>query len=159
MLDHGKYISGRYWPTDVGFKEPSRLTNREATKILEWWRDRQVTDPTNTFKVKKWLASDGSLQPTVANSDNRSSTKRLVKKAREGDHNSIQFGATDTLLDCSNEDIGEEVENEPAVPWQKKAAGSSMGERRSKPRDNGHNMEGVQFSSCNETSFMYYKRC
>ena len=48
-----------------------------------------MTDPTDTFKVKKWLASDGSLQPAVANSDNRSSTKRPVKKAREGHHNSI----------------------------------------------------------------------
>ena len=48
-----------------------------------------MTDPTNTFKVKKWLASNGSLQPMVENSDNRSSTKRPVKEARKGDHNSI----------------------------------------------------------------------
>ena len=60
-VDHGNYISGQYWPTDVAFKEPSWLTNMEATKILEWWRDRQVTDPTDTFKVKRWLEKDGSL--------------------------------------------------------------------------------------------------
>ena len=75
-LDHGTYISGRYWPANVAFKEPSRLTNKEATEILEWWRDRQVSDPANTFKVKRWLESDGSLQAVVLSANHKSMAKR-----------------------------------------------------------------------------------
>jgi len=41
------------------------LTNEEATTILEWWQDRQVTDPTDTIRFKKFLESDGSVQSYV----------------------------------------------------------------------------------------------
>ena len=41
-LDHGKYISGHYWPTDVGFKEPLRLTNREDKNL--GMVERQASD-------------------------------------------------------------------------------------------------------------------
>jgi len=94
-LDRGTYISGRYWPANVAFKEPSRLTNKEATEILEWWRDRQVSDPTNTFKVKRWLESDGSLQAVVAIANHKSAAKRTGKKPRKGKYHSIKFTTTE----------------------------------------------------------------
>jgi len=87
------YISGQYWPTNVAFKEPSRLTNEEATTILEWWRDRQVTDPTDTFRFKRWLESDGSVQSAVAQSHS-SSAKRRVKGHRKGNNNVIKWEIT-----------------------------------------------------------------
>ena len=94
-LDCGTYISGRYWPANVAFKEPSRLTNKEATEILEWWRDRQVSDPANTFKVKKWLESDGSLQAAVSSANHKSTAKRTGKKPTQGKYHSIKLATTE----------------------------------------------------------------
>jgi len=73
----------------VAFKEPSRLTNEEATAILEWWRDRQVTDPTDTFRFKRWLECDGSVQSVVSQSF-PSSAKRGIKSCRKGTDNVIE---------------------------------------------------------------------
>lgn len=90
VVDQGTYILSRYWPKNVTFKEPSRLTNPEVTSILEFWRDRQVTQPTDIFKVKQWIESDGSLQVTVpkaavASQGNKRSTKKAQEMANEGE--------------------------------------------------------------------------
>jgi len=48
----------------------------------------------NTFKVKRWLESDGSLQATVANTNHKSAAKRTGKKRREGKYYLIKFANT-----------------------------------------------------------------
>ncbi|KAL4061825.1 hypothetical protein J3A83DRAFT_4385085 [Scleroderma citrinum] len=41
------YISKEYFPPNVRFKEPTKLTVEETTKILEWWQDHQEENPNN----------------------------------------------------------------------------------------------------------------
>jgi len=48
----------------------------------------------NTFKVKRWLESDGLLQATVANTNHKSAAKRTGKKRREGKYYLIKFANT-----------------------------------------------------------------
>lgn len=52
-------------PWHYEFKEPTRLTSQEVTKILEFWRDRQVSDPTDVLSFWKWRDMDGGLQDPV----------------------------------------------------------------------------------------------
>ena len=79
--DTGTYISCRYLPSDVQFKEPTHLTNKEITEILEWWQGRQDTHPADIFKFKMWIKSDGSIQPAESNVP---SAKSLGKRRHQG---------------------------------------------------------------------------
>lgn len=107
-----------------------------------------MTDPTDTLKVKRWLGSDGSLQPAVENAYGKSSTKRLVKRAREGETHSTQCRTTNTLLDYSNDEDGsDEPDTEPLMPQGESPVGLSRGECSSKVRDGKQDVEGMHFSS------------
>jgi len=66
----------RYWE----FKEPTRLTNQEVTKVLEFWRDRQVTDPEDVLTFHKWRDMDGGLQDPV--SDCEDSVAGMISAAK-----------------------------------------------------------------------------
>ncbi|KIM52520.1 hypothetical protein SCLCIDRAFT_140949 [Scleroderma citrinum Foug A] len=61
----GIYISSRHLPQHCEFKEPTRLTSQEVTMILEFWHDRQVTDPADVLIFQKWRDIDGGLQDPV----------------------------------------------------------------------------------------------
>ena len=54
-----------------------------------------MSDPINTFKVKRWLESDGSLQATVAIANHKSAAKRTGKNPRKGKYHSIKFATTE----------------------------------------------------------------
>ncbi|KAL4063395.1 hypothetical protein V8B97DRAFT_2011733 [Scleroderma yunnanense] len=41
------YISKEYFPPNVRFKELTKLTVEETTKILEWWQEHQEENPNN----------------------------------------------------------------------------------------------------------------
>jgi len=81
--DTSTYISNRYLPSHVSFKEPTRFNNNEVTEILEWWKGRQDTNPADIFKFKMWIKSDGSTQPAVSK-PNEPSTKSLGKRRHTG---------------------------------------------------------------------------
>ena len=61
----GIYISSHHLPWHGELKEPMRLTSQEVTKILEFWRERQVTDPADVLTFRKWWDMDGGLQDPV----------------------------------------------------------------------------------------------
>ncbi|KAL4061764.1 hypothetical protein J3A83DRAFT_4374571 [Scleroderma citrinum] len=64
--DMEKYISSGYLPTDVRFKEPTKLSVDETTRILGWWQDWQEGSPNDIFRFKMWINSDGSVHPLVS---------------------------------------------------------------------------------------------
>ncbi|KAL4070240.1 hypothetical protein V8B97DRAFT_1917937 [Scleroderma yunnanense] len=64
--DVKKYISLEYLPADVRFKEPTKLSIDETTRILEWWQDWQEGSPNDIFKFKILINSDGSVHPPVS---------------------------------------------------------------------------------------------
>ncbi|KIM64588.1 hypothetical protein SCLCIDRAFT_114580 [Scleroderma citrinum Foug A] len=61
----GIYISSCHLPRHGELKEPTRLTSQEVTKILEFWWERQVTDPADVLTFRKWRDMDGGLQDPV----------------------------------------------------------------------------------------------
>ena len=58
-----------YLPQHWEFKEPTRLKNQEVTKVLEFWRDRQGTDPEDVLTFHKWRDMDGGLQDPVSDGE------------------------------------------------------------------------------------------
>ncbi|KIK72668.1 hypothetical protein PAXRUDRAFT_73891, partial [Paxillus rubicundulus Ve08.2h10] len=48
------YISGKYLPPGAKLWEPSKLQKKEVISLLEFWRDRQKSDPANIFTFRKW---------------------------------------------------------------------------------------------------------
>jgi len=69
-----------YLPRHWEFKEPTRLTNQEVTKVLEFWRDRQVTDLEDVLTFHKWRDMDGGLQDPV--SDCEDPVARMISAAK-----------------------------------------------------------------------------
>jgi len=69
-----------YLPWHWEFKEPTQLTNQEVTKVLEFWHDRQVTDPEDVLTFHKWRDMDGGLQDPV--SDCEDSVAGMISAAK-----------------------------------------------------------------------------
>ncbi|KIK72589.1 hypothetical protein PAXRUDRAFT_180399 [Paxillus rubicundulus Ve08.2h10] len=46
-------------------REPSKLQKKEVISLLEFWRDRQRSDPANVFTFRKWRDATGTLQDPV----------------------------------------------------------------------------------------------
>ncbi|KIK91974.1 hypothetical protein PAXRUDRAFT_77998, partial [Paxillus rubicundulus Ve08.2h10] len=55
------YISGKYLPQGAKLWEPSKLQKKEVISFLEFWREKQKSDPTNVFNFRKWRDSTGTL--------------------------------------------------------------------------------------------------
>ncbi|KAL4062024.1 hypothetical protein V8B97DRAFT_1919509 [Scleroderma yunnanense] len=64
--DVEKYISPEYLPADVRFKELTKLSINETTRILEWWQDWQEGSPNDIFRFKMWINSDGPVHSPVS---------------------------------------------------------------------------------------------
>ncbi|KIK73405.1 hypothetical protein PAXRUDRAFT_75030, partial [Paxillus rubicundulus Ve08.2h10] len=46
------YISGKYLPQGAKLREPSKLQSKEVVSLLEFWRDRQKSDPDDVFTFR-----------------------------------------------------------------------------------------------------------
>jgi len=57
----GVYISRRYFPAEIPFKEPTWLTYAQVTAILQFWRRRQQATLRDIFRFKKWKDIDGTM--------------------------------------------------------------------------------------------------
>ncbi|KAL4070172.1 hypothetical protein V8B97DRAFT_2024185 [Scleroderma yunnanense] len=56
------YIESKYFPVDVSFKEPTKLTHAQITKILEFWCKRQWSKPQDIFRFRWWKDPKETLQ-------------------------------------------------------------------------------------------------
>ena len=54
------------------------MEGNDLTTLLEWWQDREVKNPGDVFKFKKYVMSDGSVHP-VRSHPTESSSKQLGK--------------------------------------------------------------------------------
>ncbi|KIK74286.1 hypothetical protein PAXRUDRAFT_70917, partial [Paxillus rubicundulus Ve08.2h10] len=54
-------ISGKYLPQGAKLWEPSKLQKKEVISLLEFWRDRQKSDPADVFTFRKWRDATGTL--------------------------------------------------------------------------------------------------
>ncbi|KAI5983607.1 hypothetical protein F5J12DRAFT_899620 [Pisolithus orientalis] len=59
------YVSSKYLPPNILFKEPTRLTNHELIKTLEFWKEQQQEHPEDVFQFQRWRSQDGSLEEPV----------------------------------------------------------------------------------------------
>ncbi|KIK73710.1 hypothetical protein PAXRUDRAFT_177668, partial [Paxillus rubicundulus Ve08.2h10] len=59
------YISVQYLPQGAKLQEPSKLQKKEVISLLEFWRDRQRSNPANVFTFRKWRDAKGTLQDPV----------------------------------------------------------------------------------------------
>ena len=63
----GVYISCRYFPAEIPFKEPTRLTYAQVTATLQFWHCQQQATPHDIFRFKKWKDIDGTMCNLVTN--------------------------------------------------------------------------------------------
>ncbi|KIK74730.1 hypothetical protein PAXRUDRAFT_174731, partial [Paxillus rubicundulus Ve08.2h10] len=59
------YISGKYLPQGAKLWEPSNLQKKEVISLLEFWRERQKSDPANVLCFRKWRDAKETLQDSV----------------------------------------------------------------------------------------------
>ncbi|KIK78716.1 hypothetical protein PAXRUDRAFT_163240, partial [Paxillus rubicundulus Ve08.2h10] len=59
------HISGKYIPQGAKLREPSKRQKKEVISLLEFWRDRQRSDPADVFTFRKWRDATGTLQDPV----------------------------------------------------------------------------------------------
>ena len=70
IADHlYEYIDKRYFPSNILFKEPTKLPSVQVGEILHFWRRRQQNDPQDIFRFAQWKDNDGLLQPSRLNLD------------------------------------------------------------------------------------------
>ncbi|KAI6147872.1 hypothetical protein BKA82DRAFT_4014998 [Pisolithus tinctorius] len=75
------YMSSKYLPPNIPFKEPTRLTHHvsylvpncstayehhELIKTLEFWKEQQQEHPEDVFQFQRWRSQDGSLEEPVS---------------------------------------------------------------------------------------------
>ena len=73
------FIAMQYLPHGIIFNEPTRMEGTDLTTLLEWWQDREVNNPGDVLKFKKYVMSDGSMHP-VRNHPSGRSSKRLGQR-------------------------------------------------------------------------------
>ena len=70
IADHlYEYIDKRYFPSNILFKEPTKLPSVQVGEILHFWHRRQQNDPQDIFCFAQWKDNDGLLQPSHLNLD------------------------------------------------------------------------------------------
>ncbi|KIN94029.1 hypothetical protein M404DRAFT_35470 [Pisolithus tinctorius Marx 270] len=106
------YVSSKYLPPNIPFKEPTRLTHHELIETLEFWKERQQEHPEDVFQFQRWRSQDGSLEEPVSKhqcQSDKAKGKRLWTEVNS--------------VDGSN--YGHHSEEEPAPPtkpstkWQR----------------------------------------
>ncbi|KAI6013785.1 hypothetical protein BKA83DRAFT_4499789 [Pisolithus microcarpus] len=56
-------ISSRHLPQNFSFTvDPSHMRVSAAMELLNFWRERQITNPNDVFSFQKWLDQSGNLQ-------------------------------------------------------------------------------------------------
>ncbi|KAI6139483.1 hypothetical protein BKA82DRAFT_30111 [Pisolithus tinctorius] len=60
------YMSSKYLPPNIPFKEPTRLTHHELIETLEFWKEQQQEHPEDVFQFRRWRSQDGSLEEPVS---------------------------------------------------------------------------------------------
>ncbi|KAI6141476.1 hypothetical protein BKA82DRAFT_125401, partial [Pisolithus tinctorius] len=60
------YVSSKYLPPNIPFKEPTRLTHHELIETLEFWKEQQQEHPEDVFWFQRWRSQDGSLEEPVS---------------------------------------------------------------------------------------------
>ncbi|KIK79618.1 hypothetical protein PAXRUDRAFT_160874, partial [Paxillus rubicundulus Ve08.2h10] len=89
------YISGKYLPQGTKLWEPFKLQKKEVISLLEFWRERQRSDPANVFSFRKWRDATRTLQDPVEfdpNEEQASQRRMAAKGKRKAAHN---HGLTD----------------------------------------------------------------
>ncbi|KIK71756.1 hypothetical protein PAXRUDRAFT_22877 [Paxillus rubicundulus Ve08.2h10] len=78
------YISGKYLPQGAKLREPSKLQKKEVISLLEFWRERQKSDPADIFTFRKWRDATGTLQEPVEVDSNEegASQRRTAAKGK-----------------------------------------------------------------------------
>ncbi|KAI6000965.1 hypothetical protein F5J12DRAFT_784214 [Pisolithus orientalis] len=97
------YVSSKYLPPNILFKEPTRLTHHELIETLEFWKEQQQEHPEDVFQFQRWRSQDGSLEEPVAKHQCQSDKAKGKRPWTEV--NSID-----------GSDYGHHSEEEPAPP-------------------------------------------
>ncbi|KAI6016987.1 hypothetical protein BKA83DRAFT_4128661 [Pisolithus microcarpus] len=110
-------IASRHLPQNFSFTvDPSHMHLSAARELLNFWRERQITNPSDVFSFQKWLdqsgnlqdPSDGSFKPLeVARKRKRqsweASTSTDGSTSDEDRDPDNEYGGTSSRLPLSNE--------------------------------------------------------
>ncbi|KAI6147173.1 hypothetical protein BKA82DRAFT_4015278 [Pisolithus tinctorius] len=91
--NRASYMSSKYLPPNIPFKEPTRLTHHELIETLEFWKERQQEHPED----------DGSLEEPVSKHQRRSDKAKGKRPWME-------------VNSVDGSDYGHHSEEEPAPP-------------------------------------------
>ncbi|KAI6147059.1 hypothetical protein BKA82DRAFT_4015197 [Pisolithus tinctorius] len=91
--NRASYVSSKYLPPNIPFKEPTRLTHHELIETLEFWKEQQQEHPED----------DGSLEEPVSKHQRRSDKAKGKRPWME-------------VNSVDGSDYGHHSEEEPAPP-------------------------------------------
>ncbi|KAI6137824.1 hypothetical protein BKA82DRAFT_4368917 [Pisolithus tinctorius] len=91
--NQASYVSSKYLPPNIPFKEPTRLTHHELIETLEFWKEQQQEHPED----------DGSLEELVSKHQHRSDKAKGKRPWME-------------VNSVDGSDYGHHSEEEPAPP-------------------------------------------
>ncbi|KAL4077924.1 hypothetical protein J3A83DRAFT_4186183 [Scleroderma citrinum] len=83
------YIESKYFPVDVSFKEPTKLTHAQITKILEFWCKRQWSKPQDIFRFRWWKDPKETLQMPVL--ENKSQSEKILGKRWQKENSMVEM--------------------------------------------------------------------
>ena len=88
IADHlDDYIKKDYIPTNILFREPTKMGSAQVGEVLQFWRRRQQRNPQDIFRFSKWKDNDGHLQPSCLDLDtDEEITDGPVQAEATGDH-------------------------------------------------------------------------
>ncbi|KAI6138634.1 hypothetical protein BKA82DRAFT_4020842 [Pisolithus tinctorius] len=101
--NRASYMSSKYLPPNIPFKEPTRLTHHELIETLEFWKERQQEHPEDVFRFRRWRSQDGSLEELVSKHQRRSDKAKGKRPWTE-------------VNSDDGSDYGHHSEEEPAPP-------------------------------------------
>ncbi|KAI6140524.1 hypothetical protein BKA82DRAFT_4019337 [Pisolithus tinctorius] len=101
--NQASYVSSKYLPPNIPFKEPTRLTHHELIETLEFWKERQQEHPEDVFRFRRWRSQDGSLEEPVSKHQRRSDKAKGKRPWTE-------------VNSDDGSDYGHHSEEEPAPP-------------------------------------------
>ncbi|KAL4077939.1 hypothetical protein J3A83DRAFT_4186196 [Scleroderma citrinum] len=116
------YIESKYFPVGVSFKEPTKLTHAQITKILEFWHKRQWSKPQDIFRFRWWKDSKGTLQMPVL--ENKSWSEKILGKRQQKENNMMEM---DSPVQSDTK--------EPVLLVRKKCWTAENGQDKSEPKN------------------------
>ena len=81
------YIKKYYIPTNILFREPTKMGSAQVGNVLQFWRQRQQWNPQDIFHFSKWKDNDGCFQRSCLDSDtDEKITDGPIQAEATGDH-------------------------------------------------------------------------